>query len=172
MTVQWTYGDAANTTVTMADANGVVYSVSINDPAVQTWIKDGNTPNPYVAPTQPALTTVQQAQKTYGSAIVTGITLTWSATTTLNGTYGIDPSARNNIVAEIDSILLNSSFTNGQQSRGWLDSSNIPHSFSIAQFKIFATTIAAYVDQLFAALQTASAGLATTWPSATVAVTG
>jgi hypothetical protein len=125
------------------------------------WIQAGSpVPDPYVAPTQ---TSLQQ----FDQAISYGVTLIWTISTTLNGAYAIDPQTQNNITAETVSILLNNTFTNGQATRYWMDTQNSVHQFTIPQFKLFATTIAAYVSSLHAAL-----GGQAAWPSNAITITG
>lgn len=129
------------------------------------WIAAGNTPTPTPAPS-PA----QQAQAQYNAAIAAGLTVNWTTSTTLNGLYSLDDTARFNITAETVAILTNAVFTNGIASKNWPDTSNVFHSFNVSQFKAFATAVAKYVDDLASALSTASAGQTATWPSATVTI--
>jgi hypothetical protein len=125
------------------------------------WKAAGSpTPDPYVAP---PLTPQQQ----FANALIAGVTLTWSSSTALNGAYAIDTATQANITAESVSVMMNNLFTNGQPQRYWPDQSGMPHQFTIDQFKLFATTIAAYVDSLHAAL----AGQAA-WPSNAINVAG
>ena len=142
-----------------------------NDPrnsdwqAYQAWLAAGNTPDPPPAPT-PA----QAAQARYGAATAAGLTVNWSASTSLNGVYAVDPQTQFNIGAEQVSILARSKFANGRTTRNWPDSSGAFRVFTIAQFAALAEAIGQYVDNLATALTTASAGQATTWPSPTVTI--
>lgn len=43
----WTWANAEQTVVTR-DADGVTYSVSVNDPLVKAWLADGNIPAPCI----------------------------------------------------------------------------------------------------------------------------
>jgi hypothetical protein len=118
-------------------------------------------PDPYVAP-------VPTSQQQYADAVNAGVTLAWTVSTALNSTYALDQVSLNNIIAEGVSINMNNTLTNGQQQRYWLNSSGTPILFTLPQFKLFATAVAAYMDSLHTALAQGS----TTWPSSTVAVTG
>ena len=135
--------------------------LDIDGHAGRLWRDAGSPiPSPYIAPTP---TPAQQL----ADALASGVTLTWSASPALNGTYALDQITQANITAESVSMLMNNAFTSGQLQRYWPDVSGTPHQFTIAQFKLFATTIAAYVDSLNAA----QAGQAA-WPSNAVSVTG
>jgi hypothetical protein len=125
------------------------------------WEQDGApVPDAYAAPT---LTPQQQ----FEAALNSGLSLTWSASPTLTGNYAIDPMTQSNITAESVSILMNNAFTSGQPTRYWPQLNGTPQQFSIPQFKLFATTVAAYVDSLHAA----AAGQAS-WPSNAVSISG
>jgi|SRR5215469_3676589 len=129
--------------------------------ALRAWQAAGApAPTPYVAPPP-------TPQQQFDSATASGVTLSWSSSTGLNGTYAVDPTTQNNITAEGVSILMNNAFTNGQQTRYWPELNGTPHQFTVAQFKIFSTAIAAYVDSLNAAM----AGQAP-WPSNALSVSG
>jgi hypothetical protein len=133
------------------------------------FLAAGNTPNP--APVPPPPTAAQAAQTQYNNMIAAGLTITWTTSTALNATYGCDPTTTFNITAESISILMNSTFTNGQGTRMWPATVNGAATFinfTVAQFKTLATTIGQYVDALAAASVSAAAGQPTTWPSATV----
>jgi hypothetical protein len=110
------------------------------------------------------------AQATYGAAIGAGLIIASTGTPALDGTYPIGPSDQLDIEAEIDSILVNGVFTNGQATRGWPDISGASHTFSVAQFKTLATAIAQYVDALTVAEQAAAFGQTATWPAATATI--
>lgn len=131
------------------------------------WLAAGNTPD--AAPTLTALAT---AEVLYTTAISSGLTVTWSTSTALNGTYVLDGATQTNINFEVVSISVNSTFTNGTASRNWPDASGGFHTFNTTQFKAFATAVALYVDQLTAAVQTVQQGGTATWPSASVTITG
>lgn len=133
----------------------------------QAWLAAGNTPTPYTPPMPSA---AQAAAAQYAAALAAGLTLSWSTSTTLDGTYDIDPQTQAYISGEITSILMNGTFTNGQPTRVWLDAASAPHTFSIAQFKAFATQVALTVDALLTAQATAAAGGSATWPSASATI--
>lgn len=109
---------------------------SVWDIATAGTVKD------YIAPIPPDLTPQQEAE----AALAAGIQIQSTGTPSLNGAYTISQFAQININAEISSILLNNTFTNGQSTMPYLDATNAPHTFSIAQFKDFATKYAAYTS--------------------------
>ena len=116
------------------------------------------------SPALPAQTLSQQAT----AALSAGLSLTWTASTALNGTYAVDPLTQANIQAELLSILENGGFTNGTGTLAWLDISGAAHSMTVTQFKLFATAVGAYVGALVPIASTNSGTL----PAATVQVTG
>jgi len=132
----------------------------------QVWLAvAGNTPDPVPAPSQ-----AQAAQTQYNAAIVSGLTVNWSTSTALNGTYALDQATQFNITAENVSILVNNAFTNGLSTKNWPDQAMTFHSFTIAQFKAFATAAGQYIDALISASQATAAGQSTTWPSASITI--
>jgi hypothetical protein len=137
----------------VGDKGGAVVSISATDARVV------------------AFQAAQAAQASYNSAIAAGLAVTSTATPALSATYGIDAGAQFNITAETVSILTNGTFTNGQSTRNWADVSGAFHTFTVAQFKTFATAIAGYVDELAVALATAQAsGGGWTAPSASATI--
>lgn len=112
----------------------------------------------------------QQALAQYGAAVASGLTLNWSVTTTLSGTYAIDQVTQGYVNSEMVCILKYSVFTNKQTTRVWPDASGAYHTFSTDQFSTFAAEIGLYIDQLIAASQAALAGQTPTWPSSTVTI--
>lgn len=74
-----------------------------------------------------------------------GLVVTSTSTPALNATYPIDPTTQSYITTEIVSLLENNAFTNGQQTIQIVDMNNIPHTFTVAQFKPFATAMALVV---------------------------
>lgn len=121
------------------------------------WVAAGNV----VAPA-PSPTISQQA----GAQLAAGVTITSTSTPELDGTYSCDASATSQIQAEIVSLLLNGTFTNGTAAMTWYDKAGAPHSFSVAEFKAFATSVAAYVGTLAAI----AASNARTLPSSVVTI--
>jgi hypothetical protein len=87
---------------------------------------------------------------------------------TLNGTYPIDSATQLQTVAVVTSILLNGTATDGGSTVSWLDSSGVPHTFTISQFKTFATAVAAYVTSL--SPQVVGPPGNHGWPSAAIAI--
>lgn len=130
------------------------------------WVTDGSpTPAPYVAPSP-------TAAQTYASALNGGVTVTWTTSTSLNGTYAVDQDMQNHIVAERVSTDVNNTFANKRTTRSWpLMTSPLAFvTMTTAQFNAFATAIAQYVDALADAYTTAAAGGQATWPSSSITV--
>lgn len=146
---------------------GNVIAVANNGASIGWTYQNGTftDPNP-----PPALTAKQQAQLQYATAVAAGLVVDWSTSTALNATYALDKTTQFNAMSEVVSINTNSAFTNGQQTKNWPDAGGTYHSFTVAQFKAFATQVALYLDNLVTALATASAGQTATWPSATVTI--
>jgi hypothetical protein len=88
-----------------------------------------------------AATLVASAQ----AQLAAGLAITSTGTPALDATYPCDPTAQQQINAEITSILLNDTFTDGSTALNWLDATGAAHSFSIANFKNLATVLAAFV---------------------------
>ncbi|WP_175952886.1 hypothetical protein [Burkholderia sp. BCC0405] len=94
----------------------------------------------YTAPVAP-LTIQQQAQNAFSA----GLTVTSSSTPSLSGTFSVNNIAQQRVMAEVTSILLNGTFANGSDTAVWQDASGTEHTFTIAQFKEFASVFSAYV---------------------------
>lgn len=94
------------------------------------------------SPTMTTLTLSQGAETLLGA----GLTITSTGTPALNATYPVDAITQQQINAEITSILLNSAFTDGTTTlTTWLDVTGTAHSFSITNYKNFATAFASFV---------------------------
>ena len=127
--------------------------------AWQSWsLASGN----LAAATPPAPTLAQQA----AAAIIAGLTITSTSAAALDGTYAVDASAQQHVMAEITSIMLNGTFADGSATVDWLDVEGASHTFTVAQFKTFATAISAYV----AALTKCMLGQLAALPAATVTI--
>ena len=109
----------------------------------------------------PVLTLAQRAWV----AMAAGLTITSTGTPALSGVYTVDITAQV-ITSQVTSILLNGTFADGTGSVAWPDTSGALHTFTIAQFKVFATAVAAYVAALFKAIN----GISTTLPSGSVTI--
>lgn len=121
---------------------------------------------PYVVPT-PEPVPGAAAGAAAAAAFAAGLAVTSTATPALNGTYPLDPVTQAHIQAEIIAILLNGTFADGTGTVVWLDTANAAHTFgSVAEFKAFASAIAAYVAALFKYAQ----GTLTTLPPATATI--
>jgi hypothetical protein len=82
------------------------------------------------------------------TALSAGLALTSTGTPALNATYALDPESRADMLAEMVSLLANSTFTNGTTSLAWPDAANTMHTFNVTEFKAFATAAGAYVGAL------------------------
>lgn len=129
------------------------------------WTTQGNAPDPYVPPT-PTLDQV------FAGVIASGIQLTWTISAPLNATYAIDPTTQVNIMAEMVSILANGVFGTGTTTRLWADINGNYHQFGIAEFKLFASAIQAYFNELYAVKAELFAGQSASWPSNQVSING
>lgn len=128
--------------------------------AYQLWLTQGNTPDPYVAPT---LTVAQQA----ANALSAGLIITSTSTPAISGTYPLDTLTQAKIDAIITFILANGTFPEGSATFEWPDTVGALHVFpSIAEFKLWATAIANYVNLL----DLYGLGIGTTLPAATVTI--
>jgi hypothetical protein len=101
-------------------------------------------PNP-----PPAPTAAQIAAAKYGAAIAAGMNITSSSTSSLNGTYAIDPTSQQRVAAISLYIQVNGKFPAGQSSLPWPDAAGTPHAFATpSQFQAFATAMGDYVALL------------------------
>ena len=116
----------------------------------------------FTPPAAPAVPTLAQLAWV---AMAMGLTLTSTGTPALSGVYAVDTTAQV-INAEVTSILLNGTFADGTGSVSWPDTSGALHTFTVAQFKVFATAIGSYVAALFKVIN----GISTTLPSSSVTI--
>jgi len=98
------------------------------------------------------------------------INLTSTGTPALSGVYNADQAAQFAIVAEMTSIIANGVFTDGQPAKAWFDASGQPHVFTVAQFKTFATAVAAYIDAYQLAQAEINAGQNVSLPDPNVTI--
>lgn len=126
------------------------------------WTYSSGTFTPPTPPAPPAPTLAQQA----AALIAAGLTITSTSTSSLDGTYATDPVSQQHISAEVTSILLNDTFTDGTSSIAWLDAAGASHTFTVAQFKTFATAVAAFVSACLKCVN----GQSTTLPSASATI--
>lgn len=108
----------------------------------------------------------------YNNAIAAGIVLTWTSSTTLNGTYAIDPTSMTKLNSIWTVVLANGTFPNGTALQPWRRMDGSPVTFSSPQFKVFGTAVSKYISQLDAAQVAQAGGGSPTWPSSNVSVTG
>ena len=108
-------------------------------------------------PTTPlAPSLAQQAS----NLIPQGLTITSQSASGLNGLYGIDSSAQQNILAIQVYLQNNGKFPGSSGSLVWLDKNNLPHTFTATgQFTEFATAVADYVSDLTLISMTGSGSL-------------
>lgn len=69
-----------------------------------------------------------------------------ASTPALNAIYPINATAHAQITTEVTAILLNGTFADRAATVVWLDETGAQHIFTVAQFKMLARAIAAYVS--------------------------
>lgn len=116
----------------------------------------------FAAPVAPTPTLAQQA----GSLLGSGLTIASTSTPALDGTYATTSDSQQHIQAEVTAILLNGTFADGSTSLAWLDVAGDSHTFDVAQFKAFATAVAAFVSGCLRCVN----GQSTTLPSASATI--
>lgn len=117
------------------------------------WTLSGST---FTAPASPpALSLAQQAVV----ALSAGLAVTSTGTPAINGTYALDLESRSDIMAEIVSLLKNSTFTNGTTTLPFTDISGALHDFQVTVFEALATEIGNYVGALKAIIASNSGTL-------------
>jgi hypothetical protein len=116
---------------------------------------------PYTIPMpEPSLS--QQA----AAALASGVSIVSTGTPALDGVYAMTPEVRSDITAEVVSLMLNQSFTNGGTVIGIGDIENTLHTFTAAAFPAFATAYGRHVGAL-RAVQISNDG---TLPASTVTI--
>ena len=91
-----------------------------------------------------ALTPDQQAVALRNS----GLTITCSSNSTLDGTYACDTATVGFIQAEIMSLVKNGVFADGSSSVDWPDTAKALHTFNAAEFEAFAAAVGVFVAQI------------------------
>jgi hypothetical protein len=172
---QWYWIVAGSATEVWSSAGAAF--VPISDPTYTAWLAAGYQPTDVVSaeelyevlaaqypagigPTLGPLT----PQQYYDAAMAAGCAIVSASTPAMNGTYSLivvpgstDPKTL--ILGEQNYIALKGTFSNGQTTRAWMDTSGTPHIFpNTAEFASFGEAIAQYVDALQMALATALAG--------------
>lgn len=129
------------------------------------WAVSGGALVPY-NPTPTPLTLPQQAS----NALYAGVEITSTSTPALNGLYPVDAATQSHLQAEMISLLVSggTAFADGSTSVVWPDmaSPKVNHTFTAAEFKLFATAIYAYVAALYKVVN----GSSTTIPPASVTI--
>jgi hypothetical protein len=116
-----------------------------------------------VTPPAPVLTPAQK----FAAALAAGITVTWSTSTALNGTYAIADENQNKISAVMNGVANGLGLPGGGSTFFYLDAAGSAHAFDQAQFTAFAKAARDYVY----ALEIAAAGQGA-FPSPDIAITG
>lgn len=98
----------------------------------------------FTAPSAPTPTPAQEA----AAALAGTVALTSTATSSLDGTYAIDPEKRSDMESEILNYVTNGSFIGGSATIDWPDTSGTMHTFDATQMKAFVTEIGVYVKTL------------------------
>jgi hypothetical protein len=124
------------------------------------WVISGGA---IVAATVPAPTLAQQAL----ALLAAGLVVTSTSMPSLSATYPTDPAMQDHIQAEVNAILLTGTFADGTASVAWPDVTGTCHTFpSVAEFKLFAIAIAAFVAGNYKVLN----GSSTVLPAATASI--
>ena len=108
------------------------------------------------------------AQSVFNAALAAGIAVTSTGTSALNATYSVTQEAQDNAAAVAASIGSGQGLPGGGTTFEYLDSANVPHAFTAAQFLTLADAIRNYVYQLDIQLATAQNGGTPSWPTATI----
>lgn len=99
-----------------------------------------------------ALTALQLAQAAVAaaqSAIASGITITSTGTSALNGTYPLDPATQAKVNGVTTCILVNGTFPNNATTLNWYDISGVSHTFpNVTAFKNFANAFVNYITPI------------------------
>lgn len=125
----------------------------------QGWTYEGGL---FAAPVVATPTLAEQA----AALLAAGLTISSTSTPALDGTYATDSVSQQHIQAEIIAILTNNTFAEGTSSIAWLDAAGASHTFTVAQFKAFATAVAAFVSGCLWCMN----GQSTTLPSASAMI--
>ena len=112
------------------------------------------------------------AQMTYDAAIAAGVILTWTSSTTLNGTYAIDQQTMVQLNSVWTVLMANNFFPNGTALQPWKQMNGTGVKMGSPQFKNFGTALSKYVAQLGEARDAQAGGGTPTWPSNQVTITG
>jgi hypothetical protein len=120
------------------------------------WAVEGGNLVPY-SPPIPAPSIAQQAVALQAG----GLAVSSSSDSALDATYPCDSLAQQHVSAEVVSLLLNGTFTDGATTISWLDVEGNAHELSIDQFKALATAIAVFVT----GCARCASGQSTTLPS-------
>ena len=118
----------------------------------------------------PTPTAGQLAQQQYNAAIVAGLTITSTGSSSLNGTYSITPQAQSNISGIVTSIAAGQGLPHGALTIQWLDAAGAPHAFTALQITAFGVAIRDYLYDLQITHATLAAGGSASWPAATVTI--
>jgi hypothetical protein len=106
-------------------------------------VANGGTLVPYTPP-MPELSLRAQAE----AALIAGVSIVSTSNPALDGVYPMTPEMRSDIQAEVLSLVVNQSFTNGGTVIGIGDISNTLHDFDAAIFPTFATLYGRHVGAL------------------------
>lgn len=114
----------------------------------------------FTAPAAATVTLAQQAQ----ALLNAGLAITSSGTLTLSAVvFAADGTTQQWINSEIASLLLNGTFADGSSSIVWVDAAGGQHTLTVAQFKVLAAAIGAFVSACIKVIK----GVSTTLPAAT-----
>jgi hypothetical protein len=112
------------------------------------------------------------AQTNYDKAIAAGIILTWTTSTTLNGTYAVDERTMAKLNSIWTVVLGNNAFPNNKTRQPWKQVDGTQVTFATGPFKSFCVALSNYIAALDEAHTAQAGGGNPTWPSNLVTVTG
>lgn len=122
------------------------------------WVATDSAGNwTFTTPIPVVLSVAQQAAVAFSA----GLQVKSAATTSLNGTYGIDSLSQADIIAIETGLNAGKGFPDGSTTFSYPDSSGVMHSFAESDFSNFAAAVRDYVY----ALRSAVAGTTTSLPS-------
>jgi len=106
----------------------------------------------------------------YDAAIAAGLVVTSTATSALNGTYSVTPTAQRNFASIAASIGSGQGLPHGAATISWRDVQGAPHVFTAAQILSLADAVRDYVYDLQQTQTAIEAATVATWPAANVTI--
>lgn len=156
--VQFT--DATETTVKAIFASPQDAAIYPNQGAIP------DTDARYLAFVDPASTAAGRLIAEVQALLAGPVAVTSTGTPALSASYGITEQDQAHVLSEVQSLMLNGTFADGSTTVAWPDASGVVHTFSVAEFKAFATAMGAFVAGCYKVLN----GSSTSLPSAALTI--